>query len=565
MGSRAAWAPDCSERVMSRQSAGIAPKPRLKAVQNISKRPGLPIRNIMATKVRASDVRVREDTPSANTTPAMLRFAQSYLADGDSAAMRVRYGRVAAFLFLLAGFYGLIVAPAVGGEYLAEQLVVVSAAFLSVPATLLVPWARVPNWATIVPALWGGVLLTIGGALAGALFYYSCMYAALFAYTGLTQRPGITGRVGVLALIGVGVAAIWGRQDADLIQVIVTVLVSVCVGELFSLSAAWHRHTRSELVLLQMAMTQLVAAESEQEAASIIAEVGRSLLDADEVITVLAVRPGSTLFVGRGGAGDTDFTQARTDVATDDSGTARCIREGRPVFVADAPNDGSLRQELVVKNNVKSAVFIPLPGEGGWMGSLTVWWTSPRTQLDTFAGEALDLLMTQAGQVLERLREVEWLDEAATTDPLTGIGNRRSFDDHLERLPVGGSVIVLDLDFFKQVNDTHGHLAGDDILCKFASLISMCVREGDTVARLGGDEFALFLPTDDSATASAAVLERLRDHWTTPLGVTFSAGVAQRLPAETSNETLVRADTALYENKHGEHSERRRRRSVASA
>lgn len=519
----------------------------------------------MDSMVRATGNRVRADIPSANTTPLMLGIAEAYLADGDSATMRVRYGRVAAFLFLLSASYGLVVALAVGGPTLHDQLAVVALTFVTVPVLVALPWARMPGWATIGPAAWGVLLLSLGGVLAGALLYYACMYAALFTYTGLTQRPGITGRVGVLALIGVGAASLLGRQDTDLLPIVVTVLVGVCVGELISLSAAWQRHTRSELVVLQMALSRLIASESETEAANIVAEVARDLLGADEVITVLSVRPGSTLFVGRGGAGDIAYTEARTDIAAENSGTSRCIYAGQPIFVADAAADPGLRQDLIRKNGVRSTLFIPVPGEGGWMGSLTVWWTTSRRELDIFSQQTLHLLTTQAGQVLERLREVQWLDEAATTDPLTGIGNRRSFDDDLGRLPVGGSVIVLDLDSFKDVNDTHGHGAGDDVLRQFASMIAMCVREGDSVARLGGDEFALFLPTEDSDVAAAAVLDRLAARWPYPLGVTFSAGVARRTSDETVTETLVRADTALYVSKHGQHANRRRRTGTAAS
>ncbi|MEP3630674.1 MAG: diguanylate cyclase [Hyphomicrobiales bacterium] len=109
------------------------------------------------------------------------------------------------------------------------------------------------------------------------------------------------------------------------------------------------------------------------------------------------------------------------------------------------------------------------------------------------------------------------LKELAAIDPLTGIANRRSFYDKSEELltyaEIGDleiGVLMLDLDNFKNLNDTHGHAAGDEVLIAFTKLIEDCVRGSDVVARLGGEEFAILLP-DAPEVATRRIAQRIID------------------------------------------------------
>lgn len=158
------------------------------------------------------------------------------------------------------------------------------------------------------------------------------------------------------------------------------------------------------------------------------------------------------------------------------------------------------------------------------------------------------------------------LSELASTDALTGCANRRQF---LERLThemaratrYGGtlSVIALDLDHFKAINDTHGHGAGDEALKHFATLAKRLLRTQDTLGRIGGEEFAILLP--DTNEAGAVILaERLREqiertavqYGGHAIAMTVSAGVAQRRQAtDTPEDLLKRADETLYTAKRG--------------
>jgi len=169
------------------------------------------------------------------------------------------------------------------------------------------------------------------------------------------------------------------------------------------------------------------------------------------------------------------------------------------------------------------------------------------------------------------------LRRMADTDPLTGIGNRRSFDERLARAweaeePV--ALLLLDVDHFKRYNDRHGHPAGDAVLRRVAAVLVACVRApDDVVARIGGEEFAVLLREQDAASALSAAqrcLGLLADadivHGDSPIGrrVTASMGVALRgaLPTGSSPAQLIElADAGLYEAK----TQGRNRVVVASA
>ena len=137
------------------------------------------------------------------------------------------------------------------------------------------------------------------------------------------------------------------------------------------------------------------------------------------------------------------------------------------------------------------------------------------------------------------------------TDPLTGVCNRRAFDDSLEsqfalmeRYDLRFSVAIIDIDHFKQVNDTHGHLHGDRILQQVAKLLDDAARETDIVARYGGEEFVVIMPHTELAGASIFA-DRLRAMIQDQLPVTISGGVTAAMDGDSAQSLVARADTAL--------------------
>jgi diguanylate cyclase (GGDEF)-like protein len=145
------------------------------------------------------------------------------------------------------------------------------------------------------------------------------------------------------------------------------------------------------------------------------------------------------------------------------------------------------------------------------------------------------------------------LERTARTDPLTGLPNRRAWDeglereiDHAHRTETALCMALLDLDYFKQFNDLNGHPAGDSHLKEAASLWRDRLRSADLIARYGGEEFAVLLTATDALQAEQ-VIEMLRA--AVPRGETVSAGIAQWDGAESGTRLFARADAALYEAK----------------
>ncbi|KRF37215.1 hypothetical protein ASG94_07675 [Nocardioides sp. Soil805] len=175
-----------------------------------------------------------------------------------------------------------------------------------------------------------------------------------------------------------------------------------------------------------------------------------------------------------------------------------------------------------------------------------------------------DLVLVNVLDMSERRRYEASLAHLAHHDALTGLPNRRAFDEALQR-HVGlcqrygqrGALLLLDLDHFKQVNDTVGHAAGDDLLVGVAAVLRDGLRASDTVARLGGDEFAILLPEADRSEAdvvAAAVVARIRDHASGLEGarrrVTASVGVVTfAAAAEHDLDPLALADLVMYDAK----------------
>jgi diguanylate cyclase (GGDEF)-like protein len=149
----------------------------------------------------------------------------------------------------------------------------------------------------------------------------------------------------------------------------------------------------------------------------------------------------------------------------------------------------------------------------------------------------------------EHAAQIKRLSDMAATDALTGLPNRRAWELRLaDALAAEEHVVVamLDLDRFKDFNDTRGHPAGDRLLKEAAAAWRGELRAGDFLARLGGEEFALLLPKC-SLEDALRVIERLRSRM--PYDQTCSAGVAVRIPAETAENLVARADSALYSAK----------------
>ena len=177
-------------------------------------------------------------------------------------------------------------------------------------------------------------------------------------------------------------------------------------------------------------------------------------------------------------------------------------------------------------------------------------------------------LHTQLAEAESELRqkttEIENHLSKSLTDELTGLPNRRSFEEALQmrlkgwrlhRVPF--TLVLLDIDHFKNVNDEYGHVAGDRVLCTVTEAVRTALRKPDLVTRYGGEEFAVLLPyttLEESVLAVSKALAAVGAAVTRSDGielcVTTSAGVASVLDDENATELIKRADEALYASKH---------------
>ena len=235
--------------------------------------------------------------------------------------------------------------------------------------------------------------------------------------------------------------------------------------------------------------------------------------------------------------------------AAPESAVQDAFRTRRAVLITDA--DGGRagdRAAWVASGRPRSVLYQPLTRHGVALGVLVIGWSEAIGSGGTHTTIA-SLLAHEAAAVIARADAMDDLADAAQTDPLTGLPNRRAWDAQVKHASADGSRLVIamiDFDHFKTFNDTYGHPAGDRLLKATAAAWREQLRGNDLLARLGGEEFGLLL-RDCDASVAAEVTERLRssvsDNWT------CSAGIAVGEPGETADAIIARADRALYEAK----------------
>ena len=269
------------------------------------------------------------------------------------------------------------------------------------------------------------------------------------------------------------------------------------------------------------------------------------LLEGDELVVAAAV--GNERALGkRAAVGD---------------GIAGHVARTREPLLIDGRASSALFPGLVRRTSgeVRSALCVPLLERGELLGVLNL--SAPAEgDFSEYDLRAVSLFAEQAATAIGKARlyersqlQAEELAHAATHDALTGLSNRAALDTRMAQAGAADTLLFLDLDGFKEVNDELGHAAGDEVLVAVAGRLRASVSEADMVARFGGDEFAVLVAGVKDGDAAASVAARLLRALEEPIGVEgrrvrigASIGIALPAPGDDADEMLRHADRALY-------------------
>ncbi len=328
--------------------------------------------------------------------------------------------------------------------------------------------------------------------------------------------------------------------------------VTVVVAALSSLSERELRRRSLDLDRLAEMARELDRSGDAGDVAAVLAEsVARWLADCRVLVVGSSGKVAAMV-----GAVPEDAEPAGRSLAEPDDVLLRAWRHRRPQLIRTLePDTDPLLASLLP--HARNVVVTPMSAEGDVVGALVVEYGRDRIRRWTVA--VLERFASHAALVIRNAMLLEKIRRMAATDGLTGIANRRTFEETLDReisraertdRPV--TLVMLDVDLFKQLNDGHGHQVGDAVLRALGVGLRENLRPFDTAARYGGEEFAVILP-GCTVEESRVVGERIRRRATSsaPIpGVTLSAGTATFPDHARDGSELVRtADAALYESK----------------
>jgi diguanylate cyclase (GGDEF)-like protein/PAS domain S-box-containing protein len=322
---------------------------------------------------------------------------------------------------------------------------------------------------------------------------------------------------------------------------------------------AQHRAERQKAAIGQLGRRAL-----EVDSRSLMNEATRlvcEILEADSCMAFRSLADGEM----RLAATSSDSADGPMTVPVDASQAGYTLLRNESVVSNDLAQEGRFGVPAVAfERGLRRALSVPVPERAGLRHVLLVHASAAKRVFGVEDLRFLEAIANVMGGALDHAATEDELRRRALEDPLTGLGNRALLMSHLERelrhgarLGTRLSLLLLDLDRFKVVNDTLGHTVGDALLRQVATRLSACVRDEDIVARPGGDEFVVVSTRTDSDQAVARVAQRLIDAFAEPFEVdgrelTCSASVGVAV-AETGNETseeLLRdADVAMYRAK----------------
>ncbi len=396
-------------------------------------------------------------------------------------------------------------------------------------------WEQLHPWFSFVQLTLSVVIVLLVNVTAGGAYgTYHILFLLPIVIAAVMGDRAMIAATWAMCLIALGVS-VWDESFHSVETVIWTVAISGAAwgGAAVAIHIAVQRFLESIHIGQAMAELATVAGDVDRwpEGLDACLPILRRALDADEVF-IFAAPAGTppSLVASSGSRGE--------------AGTA--LEEGtrRALDLNDVVDAGT-------------STFIPRRTAAGL--DIVVAATGRHLSVLQSADSATAVTVGQlVASIADRVSLIGGLRQQAVTDPLTGLSNRRGMHQTLDRMLAHAarsgesfSLAILDLDHFKDFNDTYGHLEGDRLLRTFGDELAVGIRRQDLAARYGGEEFCILLPTSGTEGALQVLYQlRARLHAASGTrGVTFSAGVATWDRSEEPTSLLSRADAALYRAK----------------
>jgi diguanylate cyclase (GGDEF)-like protein len=435
-----------------------------------------------------------------------------------------------------------------------------------VAIAILLPWQRLPGWMTVVvPVAYMAtvftLILAVGGATSGVgiVVLIPLMWTVLYhrQWESLVVVGGIVLIEIVTSLTPVRVT------DAVLLRRIV---FWVAIGLLISVATHSLRDRLRRILAHQETILRRTAAlEAAAEELTTIRKPDDVLTAAARLAAELVSAPGTP---GRRGQYiRIEGSMARVVAEYDETGQSvtepfplsdhpnlqEVMRTGSAVSRRlDLEEVGPRVRELIVTTGVLHGMYVPVYCDGELDGVLSVPLRS--TEVSPELLEYCKAFGHLVELALDNAKTHEVLEEQATTDMLTGLANRRAFDHLIDHRPgrLQFSILAIDVDDLKLVNDAFGHGVGDELLIFVARSLSVALRRGDVLARMGGDEFAVLLLGADIKGAREVADRMIATLRTEPFlgeSPTVSIGIAFGTPDDDAAAVYAAADKAMYRAK----------------
>ncbi len=434
---------------------------------------------------------------------------------------------------------------------------------------VLVVFRRMPAWTFHIVLLVGTALITRAVYYSGdGVSYYGIWYlwAALFGFS-FFRRGQATLHV---AVVGAAYAAVLAVRHEPIAQGRwVTTIASLLIAGVF-IDALVRRVRRQRqqaaddaenLGAVVNAMHRIFQQPTADATRLDLCSTASRVARADSA-ALWEPHPGGAVLTAAAVAGEKVIADELA-LSDERAGAAQAYLTGRASFARLADEDGS---ELAPgeRGMVRCALWQPVLRDQVTVAVLALYWLTPVAAPKQNVRATIVLLAAQAAIAIERVDLLARLERIARTDELTGLLNRRAWQEELPREMARAQrehwplcVAMLDIDGLKQLNDTHGHQAGDQLLKQNAAAWSEALRPVDLLARYGGDEFAAVL-TGCRLDDAQKLVDRLTE--ATPEDHRFSVGIAEWDGTQDVQALMAEADASLYAAKAA-----RAKRTVAAA